>query len=111
MFNKNSTVVEDAKLVVWLVDDITWWKVKAADRSHMHRWALSRKSYKVRLQPPYSRPYKTFRQSCVPWFWRLLQTPRLSDRDVCPVEQGKLGFSYIVHEGKKFHPILVSHDI
>lgn len=89
MFNKNYTVVEDAKLVVWMVDDIIWWKVKDADRYHIHKWALSRKSYEVYLQPPYSRPYKTFRQSCVPWFWRLLQIPRLSDRDFCPVEQGR----------------------
>ena len=89
LFNKKSSFVEAARIVAWMVDEITWRKVTERDRDRMHKWALSRKSFQVLVQPPYSRPYKRFPRSCVPWYWTLLQTPKVSDTAVCPVEQCK----------------------
>ncbi|XP_076438447.1 protein sel-1 homolog 3-like [Babylonia areolata] len=83
----HSTVVDDAVVTVWMVEGETWTRTADRDKHRIHQRAISRKSFSVNIAPPYSRPYKTVRKGCVPWFWSLLQQPRLSDTGVCLKEE------------------------
>ncbi|KAH9509231.1 hypothetical protein Btru_046508 [Bulinus truncatus] len=75
-----------SKLRVWLIDSTEGYRLNESDLSGM---AKNRDFYKMKVLPPYSRPYKHPR--CTSWIWPVLQTLHsLSDVQMCTVEKERV---------------------